>query len=179
MRKHIVVLGILSLALVLAGCFHGASSGGNAVPAPAPTPPPADAPAPTPGEPTPDATPPAAMGKDAEAKVTMDAKAVIGDTMIKKDEANPKEVTVNMTNAGFEPSEVSVKAGTKVRFVNSDTELHWPASGVHPTHQICPGFDSLAPVSPGQAYTFTFEEAKKCPMHDHLNPGLKGSVTVN
>lgn len=85
---------------------------------------------------------------------------------------------VSMTQSGFEPANLTIAANTEIAFVNNDTQLHWPASGVHPTHQICPGFDSLGPVAAGASYKFTFTEAKTCPMHDHLNPQLKGSITV-
>lgn len=88
------------------------------------------------------------------------------------------EATIKMLVGGFEPSSLTIPLGTKVHFVNNDSVPHWPASGVHPTHQICPGFDSLRLVQPGEEYSFTFTQKKTCPMHDHLNPALRGSVEV-
>lgn len=91
---------------------------------------------------------------------------------------SPKTITVQMTDSGFSPAQVTVKAGDMVRFTNSGSIAHWPASGVHPTHQLCPGFDALRPIDPGTSYTYTFSTAKECPMHDHLNPSLKGKIVV-
>lgn len=82
---------------------------------------------------------------------------------------------------GVSPQNLTIKAGDTVRFTNNDSDLHWPASGVHPTHQICSGFDALHGLKQGEAYSFTFEEPKECPFHGHLNPGssiLKGKITV-
>lgn len=79
---------------------------------------------------------------------------------------------------GFAPSNITITPGTKVIFINMDDNLHWPASGVHPTHQICPSFDALKGLAKNETYTFTFTEAKTCPFHDHLNPSMKGTIAV-
>lgn len=88
------------------------------------------------------------------------------------------ERVVELTSAGFSPASITIPVGATVRFVNKDSQLHWPASGVHPTHQVCPGLDALRPVNPGESYSFKFSVAKTCPIHDHLNPGTKGSIVV-
>ncbi len=88
------------------------------------------------------------------------------------------KVRVQMTASGFSPSEVRIKPGQTVEFVNIDSADHWPASGVHPTHQLCQGFDARGPVTPGSTYSFQFTSPRECPMHDHLNPTLKGKVIV-
>ena len=90
----------------------------------------------------------------------------------------PKNQEVTMTADGFSPASLTIPSGTTVLFINKDTVGHWPASGVHPTHQVCPGLDALRIVQPGESYGFKFTNAKTCPIHDHLNPSLKGSVTV-
>jgi plastocyanin len=86
--------------------------------------------------------------------------------------------TIEITASGFSPATVSVKKGTTVIFVNRDTTPHWPASGMHPTHQLCPGFDALRGLQTGESYRFTFNDVKECPFHDHLNVSLRGKVTV-
>ena len=91
---------------------------------------------------------------------------------------NKDVVVIEMTSDGFSPPASTIKAGTTVKFVNKDTVPRWPASGMHPTHQLCPGFDSRNGIAPGESYVFTFNEAKTCPMHDHLNPRMRGSITV-
>lgn len=90
--------------------------------------------------------------------------------------SEPEVVTVEMIPSGFSPSQLTIKAGTKVRFINKDSVTRWPASGAHPTHLICSGFDAKEGIAPGESYEFTFQEAKTCPMHDHLNSSLKGSI---
>ncbi len=85
---------------------------------------------------------------------------------------------IEMTKDGFKPDNIVIPVGTVVRFVNSDTSPHWPASGVHPTHELCPGFDAFHPIIQGEFYEFTFREAKICPVHDHLNPSFTGTITV-
>ncbi|MBI2669918.1 MAG: hypothetical protein HYX20_02155 [Candidatus Yanofskybacteria bacterium] len=93
----------------------------------------------------------------------------------------PKSQTmiINFANGTATPNIVTIKAGDTVKFVNSNSTLHWPASGVHPTHQICPGFDALHGLNNGESYSFKFNEAKTCPWHDHLNPSIKGQIVIN
>ncbi len=93
-------------------------------------------------------------------------------------EEETKERTVEITPGGFAPATLKIKAGTQVNFVNRDSALHWPASGVHPAHELCPGFDSLKGLAKDEVYKFTFTEVKTCSMHDHLNPDIKGLIIV-
>src|SRR3989338_5394777 len=60
--------------------------------------------------------------------------------------------TISMDASGFMTANLTIKAGDTVRFVNNDIRERWPASGVHPTHQLCPGFDALKPMQPGKTY---------------------------
>lgn len=90
----------------------------------------------------------------------------------------PKTVTVSMTASGFSPATITISRGDTVEFENFSEVIKWPASGVHPSHQICPGFDALRGILPGGAYSHTFTVAKECPFHDHLNPSVRGMVIV-
>lgn len=85
---------------------------------------------------------------------------------------------IQMTDSGFAPSTLTIRAGKTVEFVNKSSMSHWPASAVHPTHQVCPGFDSLRGLGLNETYSFTFTVTKTCPFHDHLNPTLHGSIIV-
>ncbi len=89
-----------------------------------------------------------------------------------------KEVVVDITASGFSPAEVRIKAGDTVKFINRDTKKRWPASGVHPTHLLCPGFDAKPGINPGESYSYTFTDVKTCPMHDHLFPTQLGKIIV-
>jgi|SRR3989344_153341 len=89
-----------------------------------------------------------------------------------------KTWTISMTSNGFEPSELTIKAGDTVKFVNNDTAKHWPASDVHPTHQILPEFDALKGIEPGASYQYTFKKIGEWSMHDHLRSSFRGTITV-
>lgn len=85
---------------------------------------------------------------------------------------------VKMKDNAFAPEELSIKAGDTVIFDNEDEVAHWPASGVHPTHLLCPGFDALKALEQGESYSFTFANPGTCPMHDHLLPSMTGKIIV-
>ena len=97
-----------------------------------------------------------------------------GDGMM----SGAKQHSVEITASGFSPANLNIKAGDTIVFTNRDSVKHWPASGVHPSHLLCTGFDSLKGLNKGETYSFTFKEAKECPMHDHLNPSLRGKIIV-
>ena len=100
--------------------------------------------------------------------------------------------TITMTEAGFQPEQVSISKGDTVIFMNASKEPHWPASNIHPTHSVYPGsgiekcgtndasqiFDACGGVAPGRTYSFTFTHPGEWRFHDHLNPTHTGSVTV-
>lgn len=85
---------------------------------------------------------------------------------------------ITIKSDGFAPSSINIVPGTKVIFINVDDAPHWPASVIHPTHEVCPGFDAKKPLAKNETYAFTFTESKTCPFHDHLNPLLRGSIIV-
>ncbi|MBI1974812.1 MAG: Ig-like domain-containing protein [Parcubacteria group bacterium] len=87
-------------------------------------------------------------------------------------------VVIKILSTGFSPEEVTLKVGMTVLFKNEDSASHWPAAGPHPTHTLCLGFDSNRALSQGETYQYTFTEAKTCPYHDHVSPGLTGKVIV-
>lgn len=93
--------------------------------------------------------------------------------------AKTKTLTITYGADGLtDITSLTIKVGDIVKFINNDSQPHWPASGVHPTHQICPGFDALHGLTTGESYSFTFKIAKTCPFHDHLNPSHTGQIIV-
>ncbi|MBI4363433.1 MAG: cupredoxin domain-containing protein [Candidatus Doudnabacteria bacterium] len=103
----------------------------------------------------------------------------------KKNEPKPEtalsstqQAGVMMTTSGFEPAELKIKNGTTVTFLNQDSKPRWPASAPHPTHTDYPEFDPKQALTSGQSWSFTFEEAGEWRYHDHLNPTVKGTITV-
>lgn len=111
-----------------------------------------------------------------------------------QEEAAPKPSTVlvDMTDVGFSPEKVTIKAGDAVKFVNRNTVKRWPASDVHPTHVAYPGsniakcksapqgsiFDACDGLDEGEMFQFTFNEKGTWQYHDHLDPGDKGTIIV-
>lgn len=95
------------------------------------------------------------------------------------------EHVVEITSEGFSPNSLTIKAGDKVTFVNTDAAKHWPASAAHPTHceyKGCNVFDSMKGLEQGESYSMVFDIAGTWRYHDHLNcctnPALFGSITV-
>jgi plastocyanin len=85
---------------------------------------------------------------------------------------------VSMEAAGFSPSTLTVESGETVTFENASDEDKWPASNVHPTHELYPDFDAKNAVLSGESYSFRFERAGRWGYHDHLNPDVQGTIVV-
>lgn len=79
---------------------------------------------------------------------------------------------------GYEPNEITIRQGETVSFTNESDAFHWPASDVHPTHQIYSDFDPQTPIAPDETWSFTFTKAGKWVFHDHLRANLRGTITV-
>lgn len=103
-----------------------------------------------------------------------------GGTTMPAEPVVPSDATVriNMVPDAFEPEHVTVKKGQKVCWVNNDVDGRWPASNVHPTHEVYSAFDPKGPVRPGETWCFTFDNVGSWVFHDHLLPELTGSVLV-
>lgn len=99
---------------------------------------------------------------------------------------------IEITSAGFSPGTLTISKGTTVTWVNKDTEPHWPASAIHPTHTVYPGssiekcgtaeqgniFDACRGLAEGERWSFTFNEIGSWGYHDHLNVNLFGKIIV-
>lgn len=96
------------------------------------------------------------------------------------------ENTVEITYSGFSPNTLTINAGDTITFVNKDTNPHWPASAIHPTHTAYPEsggcigskFDACKALSQGETFIFKFNQKGSWKYHDHLNPSLTGTITV-
>lgn len=85
---------------------------------------------------------------------------------------------VTLTDKGFSPSPVTVKAGTTTTFVNESSGAMWMASDPHPTHTLLPGFDQLLSVGKGGTYEYIFTKVGTWTYHNHMTPTVKGTVIV-
>ena len=125
-----------------------------------------------------------------------------GEEVVVEEKASPAEEIeesaevsnniIEITSAGFSPKTLTIQSGETVAFVNKDSDGHWPASNMHPTHTTYPGssidkcgtadessiFDACKALAEGEEYSFTFTRTGRWPFHDHRNPGKGGTVVV-
>lgn len=85
---------------------------------------------------------------------------------------------VKISSAGFLPKDITIKKEEEVTWVNEDSSDHQVNSAVHPTHQIYPPLNSVGLLESGEKKSLSFPDAGVYKYHDHLNPTLFGSVTV-
>lgn len=92
--------------------------------------------------------------------------------------AHSETVIVKITASGFEPQTITVDQNSTIIFVNKDQQGHWPASNIHPTHDIYPEFDPKKPIALGDSWLFKPKKIGEWKYHDHLFPHIRGKVTV-
>ena len=71
----------------------------------------------------------------------------------------------------------TLEEGQSVTFENMDSVNHTVNSDPHPTHTMN-SFLNAGVLKSGESKTIIFEKAGQYTYHDHLNPSLTGSVTV-
>lgn len=101
-----------------------------------------------------------------------------GEEAMEDEDAIMEEIIISYTDSGFDPANVSVKAGTTVTFKNESSGVMWIASAIHPTHQLLPEFNQLEEVSNGGEYSFVFDGVGTWKFHNHRSPSITGAVTV-
>ena len=87
-------------------------------------------------------------------------------------------VTVTYADGGVSPERIEIDAGQDVQFVNESDRPFWPASNIHPTHQVYSRFDPYSPLGPAESWSFTFDKAGFWRYHDHLTPPHGGLIVV-
>lgn len=88
-----------------------------------------------------------------------------------------EEYTIKITPTGFSPKTLTIKVGATVTWMNDDSTVHQVNSAPHPTHTDYQPLN-LGSIQPGGSKSLTFPVAGTYKYHDHLNPTLFGSVTV-
>jgi plastocyanin len=79
--------------------------------------------------------------------------------------------TVLIQNFRFKPANITIKRGTKVRWINKDMDPHTA------TANNGRSFDS-GRLGKGQSYTHTFKSAGKKGYFCEIHPFMRGSVVV-
>lgn len=95
-------------------------------------------------------------------------------------------VTVTYTDNGYAPNTITIKTGSRVTFTNKSSTDMWPASAMHPTHNVYPEkggcvgskFDACRSIAPGTSWSFIFNQVGSWSFHDHLNPQYRGKIIV-
>ena len=85
---------------------------------------------------------------------------------------------VNISSSGFTPQNMTVKVGDTVTWMNADSTSHTVNSDPHPTHTLYPILNTVGLIKAGEKKSLQFTSAGTYKYHDHLNPSLTGSVTV-
>jgi plastocyanin len=86
---------------------------------------------------------------------------------------------INFIGDTFTPDKIEISLGDSVTWINKGDYDFWPASNIHPTHEIYPEFDPKGPIAPGKNWTFTFTKTGIHRFHDHLYESATGVVRVN
>ncbi|MBI2208639.1 hypothetical protein HYU50_04020 [Candidatus Woesearchaeota archaeon] len=94
--------------------------------------------------------------------------------------------TIEITESGFNPVTLTIDAGETVTWINRGVTPAWPASAVHPSHNVYPEsggcigskFDACRGLNQGETYSFTFNQKGAWKYHDHLSAGDTGTIIV-
>ena len=79
--------------------------------------------------------------------------------------------TLLIKNFSFKPANITIKRGTKVRWINKDPHPHTATANNKRS------FDS-GRLGKGQSYTHTFKSVGKKPYHCEIHPFMRGRITV-
>ena len=80
------------------------------------------------------------------------------------------------TNDCYIPSQVSIKAGESVTWLNEDAAFHSVTSG---TYDNPDGMFDSGHLDPNESFTVTFDESGTVDYHCTLHPWMYGKVVVN
>jgi plastocyanin len=113
--------------------------------------------------------------------VTVGAMVVVGTLLVVSVAGAHKHPTakaqkhptkkVSIQNFSFKPANITIKRGTKVRWINKDSTAHTVTANKKRS------FDS-GRLGPGKSYTHTFKSAGKKRYHCNIHPDMRGSVVV-
>lgn len=111
-----------------------------------------------------------------EEKMEDGAEEAVEEDVQEADEME-EEVSVSVTNSGFDSKSVKVGVGEKVVWLNETQATANVSSAPHPTHEDYPPLN-LGNFEPGESVELVFNEVGTYKYHDHLNPSRFGTVVV-
>ena len=94
--------------------------------------------------------------------------------------------TITFDGTSYSPNVLNVQKGDVVTWVNESNRVTWPASVVHPSHNVYPvgggclgsTLDACRAMENGESFSFTFDEVGAWKMHDHRAPFITMTVVV-
>lgn len=89
-----------------------------------------------------------------------------------------KTYEVVLKEEGFYPKEITIEKGDTVIFSTERNERFWPASDLHPLHDIYSDFDPKKSIDPQATWSFRFKKVGEWKFHDHLFPYYRGTIRV-
>ena len=78
--------------------------------------------------------------------------------------------TITLSSAGASPRDITVAVGSRVTFVNNDSQPHDMDSNPHPEHTDCPALNVGFIAAGAQGITLNLTTARTCGFHDHNQP---------
>jgi plastocyanin len=78
--------------------------------------------------------------------------------------------TITLTSSGASPRDITVAVGSRVTFVNNDSQPHDMDSNPHPEHTDCPALNIGFIAAGAQGVTLNLTTARTCGFHDHNQP---------
>ena len=89
--------------------------------------------------------------------------------------------TITLTSAGASPKDITVSAGSRVTFINNDSQPHDMDSNPHPEHTDCPPLNVGFIAAGAQGVTQNLNTARTCGFHDHNQPSntaFQGTIRI-
>lgn len=90
---------------------------------------------------------------------------------------NMSETSIMLTSSGFNPSSVTIKAGTKLVWTNDSGAKATVDSDPHPIHTDYPPLN-LGSFDDGNTLELTFDKPGTYHYHNHFNAAQRGTVVV-
>lgn len=90
----------------------------------------------------------------------------------------PAVAVIEITNAGFVPSTLTVNPNTDVVWVNEDIAPHLPAADPYPSHSSLPSLVPSRALGQHESYTYRVSRPETIHYHDDLQPTQTGTVIV-
>jgi plastocyanin len=148
--KKTLILPLLAVAAIAAGCGSDSSSSSAGY-----------------GEPTAAATGTAAPAKTAAPAATEQAAQAPADNA-----ASADPITVDIANFAFAPKDIQAKVGQKITFTNQDSTPHTA------TATAGAKFDS-GQLDQGKSFSYTAKKAGTIQFVCSFHPNMTGTITVS